>query len=200
MPKLQQETLLHRQAFEYYLALGKERSIGKVADKFKFSYVAVKNWRSSFQWEKKVIEREAKLIDKLEGIAEKKTLTAIERQLKIVGAIQARFVEQVKNGKLKPTVLEFIRCAEHELLLMGHPTKREAHTLDLGALGEAIANIIAVINRCLPQSCPGCGLHLDARQQIAQGLQMALPAPQEPVIAAETAEAIEPQEPQQPPA
>lgn len=61
MRQIKEETKLHIQAFEYYYSLGIVRSITKVAAKFKVCNHAVAEWSTSFQWQKRIQQRNAEV-------------------------------------------------------------------------------------------------------------------------------------------
>jgi len=69
MPRtIQTETKRHIEAFDYYYALGENRSYPQVADKFTVSETSVKIWSASFNWAERIkvrdIENGRKLMEK----------------------------------------------------------------------------------------------------------------------------------------
>ena len=54
------ETDKHRMAFEYYLALGPDRNLVKVQQKYSVCNKTVANWSKAFNWQKKLAQRTAK--------------------------------------------------------------------------------------------------------------------------------------------
>ena len=136
-----QETLRHRDAFEFYYSLGDSRSLPQVAQRFTVSERSVKKWSRVFGWQDRVAERDAKNAEKLA----KKTDTTIVAQkakyLQVVRAAIANVVNSVMDagGNLTlpktKTARDFADVVERltklDLLLSGEATER---TDDMGTV------------------------------------------------------------------
>lgn len=128
MAKPENETLEHRQAFDYYLSLGAERSLVAVAEKFGVSAVAAQNWSAAFGWQERVLEAEKRIADKASGKAEDDMAKVLARQLNLARAVQGIFVKRVNDaltseGKLKargwkPSAGDAARWADVEREIM----------------------------------------------------------------------------------
>ena len=65
--KMCSETLRHRGAFDFYYLLGENRSLQAVASKFRTSKQTVGNWSASFNWRKRVLQRDRSNAQALEA-------------------------------------------------------------------------------------------------------------------------------------
>ena len=121
------------EAYEDYLAMGVQRSYRALADRYGVSKVAIYKKAKKEGWQSRLanLERQAreraeeKAIDEMEMIR--------ERQLKEVRFLRARLLQVLRD--LPPEM--GIRAAaalniawKHELLLLGEPTDRDAHTVE----------------------------------------------------------------------
>ena len=114
------ETLRHMEAFEYYYALGLDRSYAKVADNFDVTTQTVEKWGKAFQWRKRVITRDLEAGKKLRERNETTLLDEKENYRKIIKASLASYIEKKKKGNIKVTkVGDVINLIELDLKLMG---------------------------------------------------------------------------------
>lgn len=114
------ETLRHMEAFEYYYALGLDRSYAKVAEQFSVTTQTVEKWGKAFQWRKRVITRDLEAGKKLRERNETTLLDEKERYRKIIKASLASYIEELKKGNIKVTkVGDVINLIELDLKLMG---------------------------------------------------------------------------------
>lgn len=114
------ETLRHMEAFEYYYALGLDRSYAKVADQFSVTTQTVEKWGKAFQWRKRVITRDIEAGKKLRERNETTLLDEKESYRKIIKASLASYIEELKKGNIKVTkVSDVINLIELDLKLMG---------------------------------------------------------------------------------
>src|SRR5690606_29273640 len=74
----QKENPIQRKAFEYYLSLGENRSVKKVAEKFSYSPKTVYTWSSRFKWADRVYQHELREAERLRGLAERLSREAEE--------------------------------------------------------------------------------------------------------------------------
>lgn len=114
------ETLRHMEAFEYYYALGLDRSYAKVADQFSVTTQTVEKWGKAFQWRKRVITRDIEAGKKLRERNETTLLDEKENYRKIIKVSLASYIEELKKGNIKVTkVSDVINLIELDLKLMG---------------------------------------------------------------------------------
>jgi hypothetical protein len=120
-----QETLRHREAFDYYLALGPSRTLAAVQEKFGVSERAVLGWSKVFGWQDRIVEKERAIADKVSAKVENDIAEVKARQLKIARAVQGMFVRRVNDavdpetGKFrargwKPSAMDAARWADIE--------------------------------------------------------------------------------------
>jgi hypothetical protein len=117
----------HKKAFEFYYALGENRSYGLVAREFGVSVGAVKTWGQSFGWKRRVGERDAQAA---RVIAERGVKDTIERGLRNRKLVEMGLVQVAKaiaEGKAKVTVADLDRLIRLEEFLreekVGEQTK-----------------------------------------------------------------------------
>ena len=122
---MMKETLRHKEALEFYYALGEQRSYPKVASKFTVSRTSVKKWAKAFNWQGRVELRDIENSRKLE---EKTNATVVNSKANYRAIIQAsivKYVEALKAGNVKvETVADLDRLIKADLLLMGEATDR----------------------------------------------------------------------------
>jgi hypothetical protein len=128
---IHQETLQHRDAFNYYYSLGSGRSANEVGKKFGVTGNSVYNWALSFDWERRIRERDKELGDKLDAQSK---ASILEQRAKIAAGIKAlidRAFIPMPDGTLFPTfhiesAQDFERVARMFQLITGEPTDRSA--------------------------------------------------------------------------
>ena len=135
-----QETLRHRDAFEFYYSLGDSRSLPQVAQRFTVSERSVKKWSRVFGWQDRVAERDAKNAEKL---AKKTDTTIVAQKAKYLQVVRAAIVGLVEahtdraTGKLVfpcgkgGPAADYERLVKLDLLLSGEATER---TDDMGTV------------------------------------------------------------------
>lgn len=154
MAKPQKETGRHNQAFEYYLAIGAERSYAKVADQFGVSDTAVAGWASAFGWQNRISEREREVSTRVAEAAKTDAVKMVERQLKIVRAIQGKFVSNLQSGKASITANDFLSAAKHEANLTGYAPESGGATAE--DIAELLRGLLYIIQTKVLDSCPNC--------------------------------------------
>jgi len=130
-PAIKVETLRHREAFNYYYLLGEKRSRAKVARRFGVSEMAVRKWIASFDWHRRIRERDesvAQGMDKevIASFAEAKTrwlrdiVAIVDRELQ---AYRDTAEHRRKNNSMIPGLnpSELITLAQLGLKLAGDP-------------------------------------------------------------------------------
>ena len=118
-------------AFEYYFALGHERSYEAVAEHFQVSKTAVANLAKREQWQDRVVERERKAREALDQKSIESVEQMNERHLKLCKVMQKKSFEALRAMPLA-TGMDAIRGLElairQERLIRGEPSERTAVT------------------------------------------------------------------------
>ena len=120
---------LPKDAFEFYVGLGPDRSYQAVADHFDVSKRAVTNRARQEQWQQRVAVLEAKA---RQG-AEQRLVETLEemntRHIKSLRIVQARALEALRDMPLH-TAMEAVRALDigirQERLIRGEPSDRTA--------------------------------------------------------------------------
>ncbi len=120
---------LPKDAFEFYVGLGADRSYQAIADHFGVTKRAVTNRARQEDWQKRVAEIEAKA---RQG-AERRLVETLEqmnsRHIKSLRIIQARALEALRNMPLE-SAMEAVRALDigirQERLVRGEPSERTA--------------------------------------------------------------------------
>ncbi|MFW9872696.1 MAG: hypothetical protein ACFFG0_06295 [Candidatus Thorarchaeota archaeon] len=147
------EGIRHIEAFEYYYVLGDKRTLRAVGKKFKVSEQSVSKWSASFNWHKRVEQRDIEIATKLERKTNRTILNTkadyrkeIKNNLLIVKALLSSAIKEIKAESIKANnvydvnnlLTAFEKLVNLDLKLIG-----EAEQLDV--------NIDDVIN-ALPES------------------------------------------------
>ncbi len=130
----QKETPIQRKAFEYYLSLGGERSIRKVAEKFGYSPQTVYTWSSRFKWADRIYQHELREAERLRGLTERLSREAeehlIEKQtnlLRLVDISVQKYFSDVERdpGAAVPieSTSDIRNIVEITRLLLDRPTE-----------------------------------------------------------------------------
>ncbi len=124
------ENTKHRQAFERYFRLGRDRSLKKLpealrAEGWRISLRTLESWSSNFGWPAKIreVEREARAADRTRQIEERRE--ARERQAKL-----GQYLQQRGLGALEKVSDDQIAAAlAHRMIKDGAAIEREARGL-----------------------------------------------------------------------
>lgn len=144
---MREETLRHREAFEYYYSLGEKRSYVSVASQFGVSERTVVRWANAFNWQERVIQRDIENSKELE----KKTNTSVVNEKanyrKIIKFAIVKFAEKLKAGKIEANNIQDLeRLVKLDLLLMGEATERGDFNVT-DAREKLIGRINSIIER-----------------------------------------------------
>lgn len=119
---IKKESLLMAEAFEYYYAMGDERNLAKVAEKFECTDTTVGNWSTSFNWQERVQQRDMLIA----GEMQKKTIKEIAKTKanyrKIVSVAIQKFSKKLleDDGGVDLThIADLEKLVKLDLLLMG---------------------------------------------------------------------------------
>ena len=112
-----QETLKHKEAFEYYYCLGDSRGYREVTQKFNVTLTSIANWGKAFNWQERIIQRDIEVSKKLE----KKTNTTVINEKANYRKI---IKDSLANIKMKPeSIRDMEILIKLDLLLMGEATE-----------------------------------------------------------------------------
>jgi len=130
---------LVREAFEYYYALGVDRSYSKVALKYHKALVTVEKWGKTYGWKAKVEERE---IEKRKRATEQaiveKELDHTQRNLKIIRRGILECAKAIQTGEIKPSYKVLIDLIEAERkILTGNVGEINVnHRIEIGKMSN----------------------------------------------------------------
>lgn len=120
------ETLQHKEAFEYYYALGENRSIPQVAQKYAVSVPAVKKWSKSHNWQERVVQRDIEISKGLE----KKTNTTILNEKANYRRIIKETIAKMAGVEVS-NIKDLDTLVKLDLLLMGEATEKNETSIVL---------------------------------------------------------------------
>jgi transposase len=182
MAKPLQETRRHQAAYELYYSLGDGRNCSEVARQFQVSHTAVRGWSLAFRWQKRVQERD----DIVSKIAAQKSIKDVSEakafQLRLTRATMARWAQQLtdKTAQASVSASDFVKAAQHELLLLGKATSR-SETVSSGAANAAAAALLSVIDRVCPERCSKCGAENGIKAALAAGIAQVIDKMSSPI-------------------
>jgi len=120
-------------AFEYYFALGTDRSYQAVADHYGVSKRAVTKKAVKENWQQCVAKREQKARDAVEKKAVETLEQMSDRHIKVCKLIQRKALEALQSMPLT-TAMEAIKSLDlsikQERLIRGEPTDRSAVSVE----------------------------------------------------------------------
>lgn len=98
---ISKETLKHQEAFDYYYGLGESRSLQQVATKYKRSLNTIAKWSSSFNWQRRVAERDRKIALQLQRELDKQIVEDKKQYHSIIKASINVYLKNLKAGNVK---------------------------------------------------------------------------------------------------
>lgn len=114
------ETLEMREMFEYYYTLGADRSFQKVGDKYKVSQTSIKRYAASFNWTKRVEQRDLTNAEELERRTNEVVVNSKARYRELIKQLTDEFAKDVTNGKIKiRSTKAFVELVNLDMELMG---------------------------------------------------------------------------------
>jgi len=141
-----QETLKHKEVFEYYYALGAKRSFTLVESKYKVSNTSISRWSKAFNWQKRIEQRDFENGKKIVAKTDKAivhTKAEYRQEIKVqLGILKAILNNIIKNFKdeqminvmtsdgLRNIINSYEKLCKLDLLLMGEATDRSKLDLD----------------------------------------------------------------------
>lgn len=101
------ETIRHKQAFEYYVSLGVERTLSAVGRAFKVSDQSITNWNHSFHWQERTKERDDKNAQAIATKTDKEIVRnkayyrrEVQDSLKVVRAALVTIVDGIREKRI----------------------------------------------------------------------------------------------------
>lgn len=123
---VQVETLLHKEAFNYYYSLGKDRNLSQTAQKFGVRKASVGTWSKSFNWQERVQLKDLELAKKLEAKSDNTIISTKANYRKIVALSLAVYLKNLKAGNVSiNAVKEAIDLMKIDLELLGETPQEE---------------------------------------------------------------------------
>ena len=153
-----EETLRHREAFDFYYSLGNLRNYPKVAQQFQVSPTSIKKWATSFDWKSRIRERDARLAIEIDKATDKAILEQRQKIVATINSLVDGCLKELPDGTLQPTFLvesvaDFERLVKLFLLMHGEPTERsenvdatDAREIILSRLGKITATASENLN------------------------------------------------------
>lgn len=144
-----QETLKHREAFEYYYSIGKTRTLQKLATKLGVSHTLTREWSRMLGWQNQIAKRDKKNGDAISKRVDKAIVNeatnhrkTIKESLTIIRGAISTAVKNIQNGTLQVTKaqdLASLTTAQKELIrldqvMAGEADSRQEHILKFQAV------------------------------------------------------------------
>lgn len=124
------EEVRHLEAFQYYYSLGDDRSLNLVSKQLQIGLITVKRWSIKFEWQKRIIDLENIVKDKLQKEFVNDIVKQKKENLKIVIALLNLAKQQINDKKLKPKDISDIdKLLKLHALLTGDPTERNQNEI-----------------------------------------------------------------------
>lgn len=136
------ETLRHREAFEIYYSMGKERSYTKVAQRCTVSRTTIAKWAKRYGWQERMVVRDGEIGKAVERRNIASLIDEKAAMLKLLKAQLAHVIRQDPEGPVITVTIDsqtdLLNTLKTMLLIMGEDTSRE---------GGSAAAPITVITR-----------------------------------------------------
>jgi hypothetical protein len=120
------ETLRHKEAFEYYYALGEKRSFRLVQGEYKVSNKTIASWGKAFNWQERIQQRDIDVSKGLEKKTNKEIINDKANYVRIIKEAMRQFEENLNKKKVPlESTQDMERLTKLHLLLTGEATERE---------------------------------------------------------------------------
>lgn len=117
---VQNETLEHREAFEYYYSLGETRGLQATSKFINKGFTTVKRWSISFKWQERVKQRDLELATELQKKTNHTILTSKVEYRGVIRTLVEQFKLDVADQKIKiRSIKDFDMIARLDMDLMG---------------------------------------------------------------------------------
>ena len=114
------ETPRIAQMFEYYYALGEDRTLQKVSDHFDVSRQSITKYAREFSWSDRVYERDTQIMKELRDQNSDDIKETMESYRKVIKASVADYISRLKNKKVRvESVRDFVKLVELEMKICG---------------------------------------------------------------------------------
>jgi hypothetical protein len=143
----------NKEAFELYYAMGQKRSQIAIAKKLGVSLSTIKNWSRSFQWRKRIAERDAQVAREIANRTITDEMSRRTRNLQIVDMSIINLAKAIAQGKVKFMLGDLDKLIRLEAFLCDEPdTRHEVMISDLKnktneELHEMIVEEIEILKR-----------------------------------------------------
>lgn len=140
--QIKTETLEMREMFEYYYALGPERSYRKVSEKFNRSETSIKRYAKSFNWTTRVEQRDLANAEELERRTNETVVNSKARYREIIKELTDDFARRVSEGKMKiNSVKQFVEIVQLDMELMGVGDEDDDSTDNIASLVDVLQGV-----------------------------------------------------------
>ena len=149
--RIKRETIIHREAYEFYYGLGEIRSYAKVAEKFDTSVTSVNRWSQSFAWMSRIAEREQRIGNAISTKVENKEIQNREDILTLLDQkIRSLVILNEATGEYElivPVVdfSDFNSLIKLFLLLRGDPT--ESHLVRVEYIQVVVNYVVRIVTK-----------------------------------------------------
>ena len=130
MPENRTRTLVkeqphHERAFEHYYGIGEKRSYDKITTEFSVSLSTVKLWGKSFNWKRRVKDRDIQIAREMASRTLGDEVNHRERNLQIVHMALVQLAKAVADGQVKMNLGDLDRLIRLEAFLRDEPDSRQ---------------------------------------------------------------------------
>lgn len=116
--RVNHESELQNNVFEYYYALGKGRSLGKVAEKFEVKLSTVEHWSNYFGWRDRIMDRQNEIARELARDIIRDAVKDRKEYREFIKSLINKGVERFNNEKLEPeTISDVVALIKADIAL-----------------------------------------------------------------------------------
>jgi hypothetical protein len=120
------ETLRHKEAFEYYYALGEHRTLVSVQSQYKVSNRTVARWSIAFNWQERIQQRDIEISKGLEKKTNNEIINDKANYVRIIREALRQFEDNLNKKKVSlENSQDYERLVKLHLLLTGEATERD---------------------------------------------------------------------------
>jgi len=163
------ETLRHKEAFEYYYALGDKRNSSSVAVQYKVSERSIFKWSKNFNWQERIEQRDIEVSRGLETKTNETIISIkagfkaeIKAQLNIFKVMLNRLIKKFKEDKEGETIeikkiedLKVVTDSYEKLIKLYLTLIGEASEIEEIELKDAKEKLISKINSIIAREKKG---------------------------------------------
>ena len=115
----------HRKAFEQYYAMGRTRSLTKLAKRIGASVQALKVWSREFDWQGRIAQRDRDIARVVKSETIKAEIDSQIRNKQIVQMALVTIARQIAEGRVKCTLGDLDKLIRLEAFLEGRADSRQ---------------------------------------------------------------------------